>query len=431
MKRLHLFVFFVQLVSQIDASQAQAQVVRIQRQQEQVIPWTTHVDGNGIYNELYAYSDRLQDQQRLKGQLDSLVQAGRVLARGFPKEDLADESSVHESISAEEWNQLRSRYSDGMLVALVLTRNISGQQTLSLYWGHSFNNFLVNQQQGVRRDPLSRGVIRLDDVHFFECNMGHEKFEYLCSLRALGSSDEWGTSLREKFAVNLGGRSNEDAVQYLHLYEQSRANYEDGAPIARALERGLDNEPRREAGVVPPVILPPAVPIYRPALAPSATIVQNQADSQDSKEVLMWSIRITLPIVLALSHGLLNNFLARRAGLGVKRWFFYEAPNNEWQAGSIAVIAHMLLCKNIIKNLKLDFPGGNGAAMRTPQHIISLGIWSAYCLIAGSMQNIGETVPLLGYKGFRRNTYIGESNLLTVAGFGLFAAGGWIGLFSL
>lgn len=108
---------------------------------------------------------------------------------------------------------------------------------------------------------------------------------------------------------------------------------------------------------------------------------------------------VALPLLFALGHGLLNNLLARNAGCGVKRWFFYEAPAREFATGSAALLGHMLFFRNIIKNSQLNVSQKKFSDLE--RRSLLSGAWFIYSLGTGIMQEVGETVRLPGYEGYR------------------------------
>lgn len=130
-----------------------------------------------------------------------------------------------------------------------------------------------------------------------------------------------------------------------------------------------------------------------PAPVPDRVVLERAAGKQYAY--------VALPFLAAFAHGLLNNWLARRAGCGVKRWCFFEAPQREWVTGGIANLIHLLVFRNFVKKSNLPPHQENDVVMSLGhQEMISV-LGSLYFVLVGIMQELGETVWLPGYEGHR------------------------------
>jgi hypothetical protein len=124
------------------------------------------------------------------------------------------------------------------------------------------------------------------------------------------------------------------------------------------------------------------------------------------KESGKWFLSCTAPVALAVGHGLLNNFLAHKTG-HLRQGAFFEAPWYELPIGVSALVVHALLGKNLYqklydklyKNPYRDHSGG--AAL--------FAVF--YLMISGSLQNVGERLPMYG-TGWRLPMYGRHQTLL-------------------
>lgn len=106
------------------------------------------------------------------------------------------------------------------------------------------------------------------------------------------------------------------------------------------------------------------------------------------------------PIVLAFTHGILNNMFARYAGCGLKRWNSYQAPLREWMTGGIFRSLQWIWAESVFHAAGV---AGQPAVDRWTNKIL----WHAFLIqpIIGLFQEFGETVPLpIWGKGWRSRT---------------------------
>lgn len=109
------------------------------------------------------------------------------------------------------------------------------------------------------------------------------------------------------------------------------------------------------------------------------------------KESGKWFLSFTAPVALAMGHGLLNNFLAHKTGQ-LRQEPFFVAPWYEIPIGLSALALHALLGKNLYQKLY-------DKLYRNPYRDHSEGAATfavVYLLISGSLQNVGERLPMHG-----------------------------------
>ena len=114
-----------------------------------------------------------------------------------------------------------------------------------------------------------------------------------------------------------------------------------------------------------------------------------------SKNYLIW------PLFFAAGHGLLNNWLARRSGCGVRRWCYYEAPQRELVSGGMASLFHVLFFRHFIKKIALNSHERQNELMNEQRKELIASAAVLYCLGVGVTQELGELVRLPGYQGYR------------------------------
>lgn len=109
------------------------------------------------------------------------------------------------------------------------------------------------------------------------------------------------------------------------------------------------------------------------------------------KEKSVWFLSFTAPLALALGHGLVNNFLAHKTR-HLKIVPFPESPWYELITGLSAFSMHALLGKNLYQKL-YDTLYRN----RYGNHQAGAAAFSIfYLLISGTLQNVGERLPMCG-----------------------------------
>lgn len=110
------------------------------------------------------------------------------------------------------------------------------------------------------------------------------------------------------------------------------------------------------------------------------------------KEKGKWVLSTTAPIMLALGHGLFNNLLAHRAGR-LKQVEYFAAPWSEWLTGAVALCGHWLLAKNLDNKLH---DSSLSYRYRYSSNSVRALLYLLYVVTAGSLQHIGERVPICG-----------------------------------
>ena len=109
------------------------------------------------------------------------------------------------------------------------------------------------------------------------------------------------------------------------------------------------------------------------------------------KEGSKWFLSFAAPVGLAVGHGLLNNFLARKTGQ-LRQEPFFAASLYEFPIGLSALALHALLGKNLYQKLY-------DKLYENPYRDHSEGAAAfavVYLLISGSLQNVSERLPMRG-----------------------------------
>lgn len=123
------------------------------------------------------------------------------------------------------------------------------------------------------------------------------------------------------------------------------------------------------------------------------------------KESGKWFLSFTAPVALAMGHGLLNNFLAHKTG-ELRQEPFFVAPLYELPIGLSALALHALLGKNLYQKLY-------DKLYKNPyrDHSEGAAVFAVvYLLISGSLQNVGERLPMRG-TGWRLPMYESHQTL--------------------
>lgn len=259
-------------------------------------------------------------------------------------------------LQVKTYEQLRLE-KHGHNQSLILVRVFDGNCAY-YYDANVFHEHINQGGRDVKNPNAPRSFLReiTNKIHYFECKISGDEsrkriLTLLCSYSQLTEDIRLGGELSKQFTSS--GYS---------------------LPRVSALER------RNNLGVIEVVELP-----RRPWPAGwRARCVEA------GKLALLTGF----PLVLGLVHGVINNALARRAGCGLQRWRWLDAPAREWVTKLGFSIPFYYWCKYLDDEVRLGPRASKWA------------VFGAF-LGSGLFQEIGENFPLPGSKGQWRSFPIG------------------------
>lgn len=334
---------------------------------------------------------RTAAQDRLNEQLQLLRRQNDPIIRGITFED-------NDVVSQVSWDDLRSRE----LFIAVAVGSFGDQRVVNFHWAHSFNH-LVGQAEVGYRDPVKRFYFdEPQNIFYFRLKPGEKRAQYYCSFVELIAPDEAGNVLRKAFLDNLNSYAQVrnigiDVAGYRNSYVRQgvdlfrlrdaqdairwRKQNQEFQRQGEAFQRQADQMGagfRRGAQAAP-------VPV-----APDGAAVLHER----RKAFGTWFLRLAFPLALSFGHGLLNNYLARRAGCGLKRWRFYNSPLREWLTGALVRTIQLNYGEYLSKKIRMAAePHWNPADESFQAKAIRRGytFFLLSCL-TGLMQELGEEV---------------------------------------
>ncbi len=285
-----------------------------------------------------------------------------------------------------------------------------------------------------------------DKICYFSCRPGAKRFAYAGSfldLKAAASRNDGLYKVLRDNGYNMGKLDRVLAVvrkgeaqerQAAEPLEQdlpllhpvvNPAPLPIQQPQVMRLQEPLPAQPRIQQvppPVVPiaPVANPAPLPIQQPQVVrlqeavpaqpriqqvplPVVPIAPVPADNLHSqlrerrKNFGKWLLTLGAPVLLAFCHGVLNNFLARKTGYGLKRFTIIQVPWHERFLGTIVYPLHMMLFKALL-DLSGPFPRD---AHWNEKVYDSIALASVYFMSVGCIEELAEYIPLPGYQGVR------------------------------
>ena len=285
-----------------------------------------------------------------------------------------------------------------------------------------------------------------DKICYFSCKPGTKRFAYAGSFLDLKAAASRNDGLYKVLRDNGYGMGKLDralaVVRKREAQERQAAEpLEQDLPLLHPvvnpaplpiqqpqvmrLQEPLPAQPRIQQvppPVVPiaPVVNPAPLPIQQPQVMrlqeavpaqpriqqvplPVAPVPQVPVDNsylqlcERRKNFGKWVLTLGAPVLLAFCHGVLNNFLARKTGCGLKRFTIIQVPWHERFLGLIVYPLHMMLFKKLL-DLSNQFPRDAHWNEKACESIV---LAAGYFASVGLVEEFAEYTPLPGYQGAR------------------------------